>query len=356
MSSLLTSPKVTVFVGDGVKFLSEHEATYDVIITDTSDPVGPGEALFQRPYFQLIYNALNPGGNTIIQAETPWLILPVIAKLRNMTSTVFPVTEYAFTTVPSYPSGQIGFVICSKNPNRDVKIPLREIGNTKYYNGALHRSAFVVPEFCRVMIEQTKNIMPKFGRAAAADALQGQKKRKVLLLGSGFVARPCAEYIVRNPLNELTVGLYTSLHFSALFFSYLRLTACRTLASAESLASGLPDTTAISLDVNSSSALDAQVAQHDVVVSLIPYTHHAAVIKSAIKGKTNVVTTSYVSPAMKELDAEAKKAGIIVMNEVGLDPGIDHLYAIKTINEVHEKGGKVSYQRFLQTSFLFSDF
>lgn len=78
-----------------------------------------------------------------------------------------------------------------------------------------------------------------------------------------------------------------------------------------------------------------------MVISLIPYIHHAAVIKSAIKGKTDVVTTSYVSPAVRELDADAKKAGIVVMNEIGLDPGIDHLYAIKTIDEVHEKGGKV---------------
>jgi saccharopine dehydrogenase-like NADP-dependent oxidoreductase len=76
-------------------------------------------------------------------------------------------------------------------------------------------------------------------------------------------------------------------------------------------------------------------------VSLIPYTHHAAVIQAAIKGKTHVVTTSYVSPAMRELDAAAKDAGIVVFNEIGLDPGIDHLYAVKTIDEVHEKGGKV---------------
>lgn len=87
--------------------------------------------------------------------------------------------------------------------------------------------------------------------------------------------------------------------------------------------------------------LEAAVASHDLVISLIPYTFHAAVIKAAIKGKTNVVTTSYVSPAMRELDAEAKAAGIIVMNEIGLDPGIDHLYAVKTIGEVHAKGGKV---------------
>lgn len=117
--------------------------------------------------------------------------------------------------------------------------------------------------------------------------------------------------------------------------------ACRTLSTAQGLARDLPNSTAISLDVGDDAALTAQVAAHDLVISLVPYTYHAAVIKAAIKSKTHVVTTSYVSPAMRELDEEAKKAGIVVMNEIGLDPGIDHLYAVKTIGEVHEKGGKV---------------
>ena len=79
----------------------------------------------------------------------------------------------------------------------------------------------------------------------------------------------------------------------------------------------------------------------DLVVSLIPFTFHATVIKSAIREKKHVVTTSYVSPAMLELETEAKAAGITVMNEIGLDPGIDHLYAVKTIDEVHRAGGKI---------------
>lgn len=77
----------------------------------------------------------------------------------------------------------------------------------------------------------------------------------------------------------------------------------------------------------------------------MPYVYHTKIIKSAIKSKTNVVTTSYVSPAIKALADEVKKAGIVVLNEVGVDPGVDHLYAIKTINEVHAKGGKVRYVR-----------
>lgn len=119
------------------------------------------------------------------------------------------------------------------------------------------------------------------------------------------------------------------------------MTACRTLSSAQALVGSLPATTAVSLDVNNTEALEKVVAEHDLVISLIPYTYHATVIRAAIKGKTHVITTSYINPAMRELDAEAKAAGIVVFNEIGLDPGIDHLYAIKTINEVHAKGGKV---------------
>ena len=123
------------------------------------------------------------------------------------------------------------------------------------------------------------------------------------------------------------------------------MTACRTLDSAKKLCEGLKNCSPISLDVTDSAALEAEIAKVDVAISLIPYTFHATVIKAAINQKKHVVTTSYVSPAMMELDAAAKDAGITVMNEIGLDPGIDHLYAVKTIDEVHKEGGKI-------TSFL----
>jgi len=63
---------------------------------------------------------------------------------------------------------------------------------------------------------------------------------------------------------------------------------------------------------------------HDLILSLIPYNFHATVIKSAIRNKKNVVTTSYVSPAMMELDEQCKDAGITILNEVGLDPGVSN--------------------------------
>lgn len=114
------------------------------------------------------------------------------------------------------------------------------------------------------------------------------------------------------------------------------------MTAAQTLAGKLPPTNALSLDVSSAADLDSAIAAHDLVISLVPYIYHAEIIKLAIKNKVNVVTTSYVSPAIRELDFAAKEAGIVVLNEVGVDPGVDHLYAIKSIGEVHAKGGKVS--------------
>ncbi|KAI9737519.1 MAG: Saccharopine dehydrogenase [NADP(+), L-glutamate-forming] [Cirrosporium novae-zelandiae] len=149
--------------------------------------------------------------------------------------------------------------------------------------------------------------------------------QKALLLGAGFVTRPTCQ-ILSDAGIEVTV-------------------ACRSLDHSKKLAEGLKNAHPIALDVTDSTSLDKEVAKNDVVISLIPYTFHATVIKSAIREKKHVVTTSYVSPAMLELEKEVKEAGITCMNEIGLDPGIDHLYAVKMIDEVHKKKGKI-------TSFL----
>ncbi|KAF7797272.1 hypothetical protein EIP86_008467 [Pleurotus ostreatoroseus] len=319
MSSLLSDPRVVVHIGDGFAFLAKNTATYDAIITDSSDPVGPAASLFEKPYFELLRGALAPGGHISTQAECLWLHLPLIGALRDTTRALFPVAEYAYTTIPTYPSGQIGFVVCSMEAGRDVKTPVRKVAGTRYYNEQVHKASFVLPEFARAMVQEGRHdVLPKVGRQFDA----AKPVKKVLLLGSGFVARPAAEYVVRNPNNRLTI-------------------ACRTLKSAEALAADLPNATAQSIDVSNPAALEAAVAAHDLVISLVPYIYHPAVIRAAIKSKTNVVTTSYVSPAIREMEAEIKAAGIVVMNEIGLDPGIDHLYAIKTIEEVHEKGGKI---------------
>lgn len=144
--------------------------------------------------------------------------------------------------------------------------------------------------------------------------------RNVLLLGSGFVAKPTVDILAKTPGFKVTVG-------------------CRTLERAKQLAG--TEASAVSVDVTDEAALDAEVAKVDLVISLIPYIYHVNLVKAAIKNKKNVVTTSYINPQLKALEKEIEAAGITVMNEIGLDPGIDHLYAVKTIEEVHAVGGKI---------------
>lgn len=98
---------------------------------------------------------------------------------------------------------------------------------------------------------------------------------------------------------------------------------------------------AFQFDANDVENRKKQIAEADLVISMLPASMHIDIAKDCIAFKKNVVTPSYVSPAMQALDADAKKAGIIILNEIGVDPGIDHLSAKKIIDEVHAQGGKI---------------
>jgi len=149
----LDHPKSKVHIGDGFKFLEDYKNEFDVIITDSSDPEGPAEALFQKAYFELLFGALKEGGVITTQAENQWLHLELIINLKKSCREVFPVAEYAYTTIPTYPSGQIGFMVCCKDAAHDVSKPLRTISDEeeearyRYYNKRIHEASFVLPTF-----------------------------------------------------------------------------------------------------------------------------------------------------------------------------------------------------------------
>jgi len=145
--------------------------------------------------------------------------------------------------------------------------------------------------------------------------------KKVLLLGAGMVAKPIADYLLENNI-ELTI-------------------ATRTIAKAEKLIKDRTNGKAVSWTIDDLATLDKMVAKHDLTVSLLPYTHHVSVAKICVKHKKNMLTTSYVSEEMKALDAEAKAAGIIILNEIGVDPGFDHMTAMRIIDKVQSEGGKI---------------
>jgi saccharopine dehydrogenase-like NADP-dependent oxidoreductase len=144
----------------------------------------------------------------------------------------------------------------------------------------------------------------------------------ILVLGAGLVARPLVTYLLDHP--EFAVVVADVEPDRAL-----------------KLVAGHPRGRAITLDIADRSALAAAVGQADLVVSLVPYTFHPLVAGLAVEQGKHVVTASYVSPAMRALDARAKEKGVVLLNELGLDPGIDHMEAMRIIHQVHETGGQV---------------
>ncbi len=98
---------------------------------------------------------------------------------------------------------------------------------------------------------------------------------------------------------------------------------------------------AIHFDINNETQREEEIKQSDVVISMLPAFMHMSVAKDCVRFKKHLVTASYVSKEMQELNEEAKQAGIILMNECGLDPGIDHASAMKLIDEIHREGGEL---------------
>lgn len=152
----------------------------------------------------------------------------------------------------------------------------------------------------------------------------GQPGKRALVLGAGYVAGPLVEYLSRGD-NNISVTVASALK-----------------EEADIIASKYPNVEPILLDViGRPDLLEKFVSQTDVVISLLPYSLHAQIATECIKHKTNMVTASYCTPQMHELHEAAKEAGISIVNEVGLDPGIDHLLAVETFDDIHSHGGKV---------------
>lgn len=145
--------------------------------------------------------------------------------------------------------------------------------------------------------------------------------KKVLILGAGLVVRPIVQYLLEK--------------------GYFVTVATRTKSKADEMIGGHPNGKSVAWTVEDEPALDKMIVGHDLTVSLLPYAHHVMVAKKCIAHKKDMVTTSYVKPPMQALDGEAKTAGIIILNELGLDPGIDHMSAMRIIDHIHGKGGKV---------------
>jgi len=118
--------------------------------------------------------------------------------------------------------------------------------------------------------------------------------------------------------------------------------ASRTLDKAEKLVGGHPRGEAQQLNAGNEAALEELIRQADLAISLLPYVYHPKVASLCVKHGKHMVTTSYVKDGMRALDAAAKKAGVILLNEIGVDPGIDHMTAMRVVHRVQKSGGEVT--------------
>jgi spermidine synthase len=144
----LDDPKVEVLVADGVKHIKERANFYDIILVDSTEPVGPAEGLFALEFYKDIYKALKEDGIMAAQTESPWYNNDLISRVTRDIASVFPIMRLYYGSIPTYPSGMWTWTIGSKKYDPldidETKIPNYE---TKYYTPQLHKTVFQLPKF-----------------------------------------------------------------------------------------------------------------------------------------------------------------------------------------------------------------
>ncbi len=148
------------------------------------------------------------------------------------------------------------------------------------------------------------------------------RKNRVLVLGAGLVARPLVRYLLEQARFPVTV-------------------ASRTVSKAEALVNGHQRGTARALDIRQVDELEALVSAHDLTVSLLPAPLHPTVGRLCLKHGKHMATTSYMSPEMRQLGPEASRKELVFLNECGVDPGIDHMTAMRIFHDIRDRGGRI---------------
>ncbi len=144
----LTDQRVEVLVDDGFMHIAKSENKYDVIIVDSTEPVGPAVSLFTKGFYAGIYQALKEDGIFVAQTDNPWFKADLIQSVFKDVKEIFPITGLYTANIPTYPSGLWTFTIGSKKYH-PLEIPDDRFTEmeTKYYTKELHKAAFVLPKF-----------------------------------------------------------------------------------------------------------------------------------------------------------------------------------------------------------------
>lgn len=159
-SKSLDDPRVTLYYEDGIAFIEGKESVYDLILVDSTDPIGPGEGLFSRAFYENCHRTLTENGILVNQNESPYYAEQSreFKRAYEKISEVFAVAEVYQFHMPTYPSGHWLFGYASKGihptDNENVDTWDRYGLQTRYYNTALHRGAFALPTYVKEMMEK----------------------------------------------------------------------------------------------------------------------------------------------------------------------------------------------------------
>jgi spermidine synthase len=147
------NPRVKIHVEDGIAYIRNHKNEFDVILVDSTDPVGPAVGLFEEDFYKTVFSALREDGILVAQSESPFYHAEIQKNVYANLRRVFPVVEMYQAFVPTYPSGYWSFAFASKryHPIKDFnrKRAADRGFYTKYYNEDLHLGAFMLPTFAR---------------------------------------------------------------------------------------------------------------------------------------------------------------------------------------------------------------
>ena len=150
IASGLEDARVDVIVGDGFMHIAESENKYDVIMVDSTEPVGPAVNLFTKGFYAGISRALKEDGIFVAQSDNPWFKADLIEQVQKDVKEIFPITKLYLANIPTYPSGLWAFTIGSKKYNPlEVSAERFHDIDTKYYTKELHNAAFVLPKFVK---------------------------------------------------------------------------------------------------------------------------------------------------------------------------------------------------------------
>jgi len=156
LAKAFDDPRSEVLIEDGIAYLKRHENEFDVILIDSTDPVGPAEGLFRKEFYADCYKALKDDGILTIQSESPWIehLQPVITRAHQDLKSLFPIVMPYTAAIQTYQAGLWLFQMASKiyNPLDSLDEKRYEGFGFRYYNRELHKGCFALPGFVKELL------------------------------------------------------------------------------------------------------------------------------------------------------------------------------------------------------------